>query len=174
MARSSTEALVEPAILEWARTSAGLSVEEAAASLQSKPEKVVAWEEGAESPSMAQLRKMATVYKRMLSDFYLPAVPEEEALPHDFRRMPGEVAYHYSRALRLQLRLAHQRRVLALDLAADLDQEVPALRGRLTVNTDTETTGAEFAPRSFANRAILRSQLRRTRPASSPMSMALG
>jgi Zn-dependent peptidase ImmA (M78 family)/DNA-binding XRE family transcriptional regulator len=143
MARS-TEALVEPKILEWARMSAGLSVEEAADALQSNPEKVAAWENGDESPSMAQLRKMATVYRRMLSDFYLPAVPEEDALPHDFRRMPGEVAYHYSRALRFQLRLAHQRRVLALDLAADLDQEVPALKGRLTINADTESTGAEL------------------------------
>jgi Zn-dependent peptidase ImmA (M78 family) len=143
MARS-TEALVEPAILEWARSSAGLSVEEAAAGLQSKPEKVAAWESGTESPSMAQLRKMATLYKRMLSDFYLPAVPEEEALPHDFRRLPGEVAHHYSRALRVQLRFAHQRRVLALDLASDLDEEVPALRGRLRVNADTEKTGAEL------------------------------
>jgi transcriptional regulator with XRE-family HTH domain len=107
MARS-TEALVEPKILEWARMSAGLSVAEAADALQSNPEKVAAWEDGDESPSMAQLRKMAIVYRRMLSDFYLPAVPEEEALPHDFRRMPGEVAYHYSRALRFQLRLAHQ------------------------------------------------------------------
>jgi Zn-dependent peptidase ImmA (M78 family) len=143
MARS-TEALVEPAILEWARSTAGLSVEEAAASLQSKPEKVLAWETGDESPSMAQLRKMAAVYKRMLSDFYLPAVPDEEALPHDFRRLPGEVAHNYSRALRVQLRLAHQRRVLALDLASDLDEEVPALQGRLRINADTESTGAEL------------------------------
>jgi Zn-dependent peptidase ImmA (M78 family) len=143
MARS-TEALVEPAILEWARSSAGLSVEEAAAGLQSKAEKVAAWENGTESPSMAQLRKMATLYKRMLSDFYLPAVPEEEALPHDFRQLPGEVAHHYSRALRVQLRFAHQRRVLALDLASDLDEEVPALQGRLRVNADTEKTGAEL------------------------------
>jgi Zn-dependent peptidase ImmA (M78 family) len=143
MARS-TEALVEPEILAWARETAGLPVEEAAASLQIKPEKVVAWENGIESPSMAQLRKMATLYRRMLSDFYLPAVPEEEALPHDFRRLPGEVAHNYSRALRFQLRLAHQRRVLALDLAADLDEDMPALQGRLRVNADTERTGAEL------------------------------
>ena len=107
MARS-TEAIVEPSILTWARATAGLSIEEAANSLQTKPEKVQAWEEGEESPSMAQLRKMATAYKRILSDFYLPAAPREEPLPHDFRRLPGEVALHYSRALRYQLRLARQ------------------------------------------------------------------
>ena len=59
MAPRSTEALVEPAILNWARSSAGLSIEEAAHSLQTKPEKITAWEGGEASPSMSQLRKMA-------------------------------------------------------------------------------------------------------------------
>jgi Zn-dependent peptidase ImmA (M78 family)/transcriptional regulator with XRE-family HTH domain len=140
----SNEALVEPAILIWARSSAGVSVEEAAASLQTKPERVQAWENGEASPSMAQLRKMASTYKRMLSDFYLAAVPEEDALPHDFRRLPGEIASRYSRALRYQLRLARQRRDLALDLAAELEMELPSFTAHLQVNDDTEGTGAKL------------------------------
>ncbi len=140
----STEALVEPDILRWARATAGLSVEEAASSLQTKPEKVQAWEEGGEHPSMSQLRRMAAAYRRLLSDFYLPKPPEEEPLPHDFRRLPGEVAFRYSKALRYQLRAARQRRALALDLAAELDTEIPVLFGRLEVNGDPESTGAEL------------------------------
>jgi Zn-dependent peptidase ImmA (M78 family) len=143
MARS-TEALVEPDILKWARSTAGFSIEEAASSLQTKPEKVVAWEGGAESPSMSQLRKMALAYRRLLSDFYLPAPPAEDAIPHDFRRLPGEVAFQYSRALRYQLRLACQRRELALDLAAELDDELPTLSGHLELNPDPEKAGAEL------------------------------
>jgi Zn-dependent peptidase ImmA (M78 family) len=143
MARS-TEALVEPAILVWARSSSGLSIDEAASSLQTKAEKVRAWEQGEESPSMAQLRKMAATYKRLLSDFYLPKPPEEAPLPHDFRRLPGEVAFRYSRALRYQLRLARQRRALALDLAGELGIELPKLSGRLELNGDPERTGAEL------------------------------
>jgi Zn-dependent peptidase ImmA (M78 family) len=122
MPARSTEALVEPAILAWARSSAGLSVDEAAHSLQT----------------------MATTYRRLLSDFYLPEPPKEDPIPHDFRRLPGEVAFRYSRALRYQLRLAHQRRELALDLAAELETEIPDLSSRLTVNADTEGTGAEL------------------------------
>jgi Zn-dependent peptidase ImmA (M78 family) len=143
MARS-IEALVEPDILKWARSTAGFSIEEAASSLQTKPEKVAAWEDGAESPSMSQLRKMAVAYKRLLSDFYLPAVPADDAIPHDFRRLPGEVAFRYSRALRYQLRLARQRRELALELAAELDDELPILSGRLRPDSDPETAGAEL------------------------------
>jgi Zn-dependent peptidase ImmA (M78 family)/transcriptional regulator with XRE-family HTH domain len=144
MPARSTEALVEPAVLAWARSSAGLSLEEAAHSLQAKPERVLAWEEGNEHPSMSQLRRMAATYKRLLSDFYLPEPPKDDPLPHDFRRLPGEVAFRYSRALRYQLRLARFRRELALDLAADLETEIPVLSARLNLRDDPERAGAEI------------------------------
>ena len=82
--------MVEAPILKWARDTAGLTPEEAARSLQTNEAKVLAWEQGDERPSMPQLRKVATVYKRQLSDFYLPAPPDEGPLPHDFRRLPGD------------------------------------------------------------------------------------
>jgi Zn-dependent peptidase ImmA (M78 family) len=93
---------------------------------------------------MSQLRRMATAYKRLLSDFYLAQPPQEAPTPHDFRRMPGEVALRYSRALRYQLRLARQRRELALDLAAQLETEFPAIEAHLNHNDDPEATGAEI------------------------------
>ena len=83
-------------------------------------------------------------YRRLLSDFYLPRPPEEDLLPHDFRRLPGEVALRYSKALRYQLRLARQRRALALDFAAELDNDIPVLSARLQINDDPEKTGTEL------------------------------
>ena len=145
MRARSTEAEVESAILAWARSTAGLSVEEAAHSLQTRPERVIEWEAGERHPSMAQLRKMAAVYKRLLSDFFLPAPPEEDPIPHDFRRLPGEIANLYSRALRYQLRLARQRRELALDLAAELEADLPTLpHFDLGLSANTEETGAQL------------------------------
>lgn len=143
MARSSPT-VVDPAILVWARSTAGLSIEEAAARIHTKVERVQDWEQGDDAPSMAQLRRMAGIYKRMLSDFFLAAVPQEEPLPHDFRRLPGEVAGRYSRALRIQLRLASERRQLALDLSSDLDTDLPKLTGRLSMDADPETAGGEL------------------------------
>ena len=143
MARSS-DTVVDPAILIWARSTSGLSIEEAAARIPTKPERMVEWENGEGAPSMSQLRKMAGIYKRLLSDFFLPTVPQEDPLPHDFRRLPGEIAGRYSRALRVQLRMASERRQLALDLAAELDSELPKVAGRLRSDDDPETTGAEL------------------------------
>jgi Zn-dependent peptidase ImmA (M78 family) len=137
MAARSTEAIVEPRILKWARETVGLSPEEAARKLQTKDEKVLAWEAGDERPSMPQLRKMAIAYKRQLSDFYLPAPPDEAPLPHDFRRLPGDGVFHYSRPLRYQLRQAGQRRELAIDLAAEQDLELHDLPVmQIAENTD--------------------------------------
>lgn len=131
MASRSTVAIVAPPILQWARKAAGLTPGEAARSLQIKDQKVIAWEKGTERPSMPQLRKMAIVYKRLLSDFYLPAPPDEAPLPHDFRRLPGDGVFHYGRTLRYQLRQAQQRRDLALDLATEQDvafRELPVIQ----------------------------------------------
>jgi Zn-dependent peptidase ImmA (M78 family) len=140
MASRSTVAIVAPPILQWARKTAGFTPGEAARSLQIKEQKVLAWEKGTERPSMPQLRKMALVYKRLLSDFYLPAPPDEAPLPHDFRRLPDDGFFHYGRMLRYQLRQARQRRDLALDLATEQDvafRELPVIQ----IAGDTEGLG---------------------------------
>jgi transcriptional regulator with XRE-family HTH domain len=137
-----TEALVKPDVLRWARETAGLSQEEAARSLQVKEARIQTWEEGERRPSMSQLRKMAAVYKRLLSDFYIPKPPTEKTLPHDFRRLPSEGSFSYSRSLRYQLRQAQHRRGLALDLAAEQEiafSELP----RIEPEGDAESIGKQ-------------------------------
>ena len=69
-------ASVKPAILEWARTSAGFTLDAAAAALKIDLASLVAWEAGSDDrPSVPQLRNMATLYKRPLAVFYLQEVP---------------------------------------------------------------------------------------------------
>lgn len=77
--------LVNPALLKWARESAGYSVGELAASIQRKPGDIASWESGEDAPSFAQLRRLAGRVKRSVAVFYLPAVPAEPPLPRDFR-----------------------------------------------------------------------------------------
>ena len=135
------QAFVEPAVLLWARETAGYSVEEVADRLRKEPEIVSAWEEGSERPLMGQLRRLADLYKRSLSDFYLPRPPKDRPLPHDFRRAPGEVALVYSPALRRQLRLAQERRDLAFSLYEELDELPPTFSERVSASADPEAVG---------------------------------
>ena len=118
-------ALVRPKLLTWARESAAYSVEEAAKKLQVKPERLAAWEScGKEEarPTIKQLRKMATVYKRPLSVFYLQEVPKKFQVLRHFRRLPGDGLREYSPELVSEMRFAQQRRALALDLMSDLEE----------------------------------------------------
>lgn len=138
---AAVRAKVRPELLEWGRTSAGFAVDEAAAKAAVAPEQVVAWEAGKDRPTINQLRKLAKAYKRPISLFYLSAVPRDFQPPHDFRRLPGEVAHTYSPALRLEIRAAYQRRELALSLLEELEQEPQRFARQASIEEDPETVG---------------------------------
>jgi Zn-dependent peptidase ImmA (M78 family)/DNA-binding XRE family transcriptional regulator len=138
-------AMVEPAVLRWARETAGVAVEDAARRIQVKPEALAAWEAGEAHPTMTKLRTLANVYKRPLSVFFLPQPPAEPPLNiHDFRQLPGIVAGAVSSTLRIQLRRARERRELALDLIQDLEQPLPAFEVRATLDHNAEELGAKL------------------------------
>lgn len=86
---------VNPDILVWARETAGLTSEEAAAKLKLAPargmsatERLAALESGDASPTRAMLRRMAERYRRPLITFYLAAPPRLGARGEDFRTLP--------------------------------------------------------------------------------------
>jgi transcriptional regulator with XRE-family HTH domain len=105
-------------------------------------EQLQAWEAGEDHPTLVQLRAIAALYKRPFSDFYLDAPPEEAPFPHDFRRLPGEVALNYSPVLRYQMRLAQSRRDIFLELANDMAGKVPPFGFRATMDEEPESRRA--------------------------------
>ena len=155
--RRKTEALVEPDVLRWARETAGLSPEEAAHSLQVKDKRIQAWESGQKRPSMPQLRKMATVYKRLLSDFYLPSPPPENPLPHDFRRLPSEGVFSYSRPAQAWRRASLPKRNRSL--------VTPPVKFRILKIHAAETRPGKHTPRWEAP------DFPRQRPAHCPLTL---
>lgn len=134
------EAIVKPNLLIWARESAGLSVEEAASKARIKPEHLVAWEQGVLRPTINQLRTLGNIYKRPLAVFYLPTPPKEFSALRDFRRLPGEVVGTESPQLRLEVRNAHYRRDMALDLYADLGESPRELSAITSLANGPEET----------------------------------
>jgi hypothetical protein len=59
----------------------------------------------------------------------------------DLRRLPGTGPRHFSPALQLEIRAATERRELALDLAADLDEELPHFALQAEITEDPEAVG---------------------------------
>ena len=86
---------VNPAILRWARETAGLTPEEAAKKLQLRPARGVpavhrlnALEAGEDIPTRPMLVTMAAKYRRPLLTFYLSAPPRRADRGQDFRTLP--------------------------------------------------------------------------------------
>jgi Zn-dependent peptidase ImmA (M78 family) len=59
----------------------------------------------------------------------------------DLRRLPGTGQRHYSPALQFEIRTANERRELALELAADLEQDIPRFSLSATEREDPEQVG---------------------------------
>jgi Zn-dependent peptidase ImmA (M78 family) len=136
------KAMVVPAVLAWARETAGFPLDEAAAKLGIDAARVTAWEAGEESPSIPQLRKMAATYKRPLAVFYLPEPPKTFQAMHDFRRLPDFGPRRFSPGLTLEIRNAQQRRALALELFEDSQTIPPTFDLRANNRGDPEEVGA--------------------------------
>ena len=86
---------VNPAIMVWARETAGLTQEEAGRKLglrdssrSSAVEKLARIERGQKEPSRPQLIKMAGQYRRPLLTFYLSKPPQKGNRGVDFRTLP--------------------------------------------------------------------------------------
>jgi len=116
-------ALVTPALLEWARTSIGLSLDEAARRSQVKKERLEKWENGGLQPTINQARNAAELYKRPLAVFYLPEPPKDFSAMRDFRRFPGDIIPETSYPLHVEIRLTQQRREIVIELLDELGIE---------------------------------------------------
>lgn len=138
------KALVKPELLVWARESAGLTVDQAAKGITKDPQKLAAWERGDDRPSVSQLRRLATKYKRPLAVFYLSEPPIDFEPLRDFRRLPGEIAGVLSPALRAEIRFARERRDLGLELYDELGQQPPRFELRSTMARDPEELGEQI------------------------------
>ena len=90
-----SKVIVNPAILRWARETAGLGLEDAARKIRlsrtkefAAVERLEALESGDAAPTRALLVRMAKQYRRPLLTFYLSDVPEKGDRGNDYRTLP--------------------------------------------------------------------------------------
>lgn len=77
---------VVPSVMKWLRESMELEIEEVGKAIEVPAEIIVRWETGEKRPTLNDLLKLADVYKRPVSAFYLPYPMKEPASPTDYRR----------------------------------------------------------------------------------------
>ena len=136
---ASPKALVTPKLLVWAREKSHLPLEAAAKKLGVKSHQLEAWEAGDDHPTMKQLYKISHIYQRPLSFFYLDELPKDFSVAiTDFRRQSVRDDLPYE--LIKELRLAQERRLVALELLQEADEQPPDFPylNSLDLNTDVE------------------------------------
>lgn len=121
--RAVQRAHIKGDILRWARETMNLDIPEAARKIGVNPDRLSQCETGQALLTLRQLRNAATAYKRPLAAFFLPDVPKDFHVPHDFRRTPGEPERAFSPELTTAIREAQYRRTLAIELAEDIPEK---------------------------------------------------
>ncbi|MBM3141600.1 MAG: ImmA/IrrE family metallo-endopeptidase [Chloroflexi bacterium] len=106
MPRKTPEIAISPAVLEWARISAGFSYDDVARRLGISIEKILTWGKEHEPVHLRvrQLEDLAHYFKRPMAALLLLEPPDEPNPPRDFRR-----AVHRDAPLSPSIRLAIRR-----------------------------------------------------------------
>lgn len=127
---------VNPEVLVWARKNSSLDIGIVSEKIKVKLEQIQAWENGTEKPSIAQLRKLANVYKFPISVFFLSVVPNNFSVMKDFRRLPEYMPTQFSQRLQLEIRKVQQRRETAIELKSALTEELPMFKEKINMDVD--------------------------------------
>ena len=80
------KAYITPNVLKWARESAKMTEETAAAKVSVTFDKFKEWEEGTSQPTIRQAQTLAKAYKRPFALFFLPEIPRDFHPLQDFRK----------------------------------------------------------------------------------------
>lgn len=161
---------ITPAVISWARESAGLGPDQAAHKLTVSRATLDGWETGEKPPTIKQLRKAAKAYRRPLAVLLLPSPPTDFSPLQDFRRTSAaetskspELVSEVKRALTqrevfLELGEVAPTSVVSSDDIPRLDQgtspEVAGSRLRETLGLDSIPSSLWSRPGEALNRCI--------------------
>lgn len=135
---------VNPDVLVWARKNSSLDIDIAASKIKVKIEQLLAWESGDDKPSIAQLRKLANIYKFPISVFFLSVVPKNFSVMKDFRHLPEYMPAKFSRQLQLEIRKVQQRRETAIELQSSLVDEISTFDKKVSLEDDVRNSALKI------------------------------
>ena len=145
---------INPAILVWARETAGLELDEAADRLgfvrptkaESAAQRLLAFESGERTPTRNQLLKFASVYRRPLLAFYMKQPPLKGERGDDFRQTAGRVSRRDNSLLDTLLRDIRARQEMVKSLLEDEEEprDLPFV-GSAAIDQEADAVAASIA-----------------------------
>ena len=103
---------VTPTLITWARTRAGLTIEEASKSFK----RIQAWEDGEAFPTYPQLEQLADTFKVPVAVFFFPEPPAVPDIGETFRTLPAAEFERIPGRMRLLLRKAKALQLNLMEL----------------------------------------------------------
>ena len=125
------KANITPNVLKWARESARMSEEIAAAKVSVTVAKLVEWESGDSQPTIRQAQILAKSYKRPFALFFLPDIPRDFQPLQDFRKNGSKELTTSSIFI---IREIQQKQAWISDVYVEDNEEKLAFFGRFTIN----------------------------------------
>lgn len=141
---------VTPALIVWARTRAGYSLDE----VREHFKYIEEWEAGEASPSYPQLEKMAERFKIPIAVFFFPQPPEIPAVSESFRTLPEQEFERLPRRIRYLLRKAKAFQINLVELTGGQNPAPRSILRDLSFRANTSITAMANRVRDYLGVSI--------------------
>ena len=157
----SVKALINPKVLKWVREKRiNVTDTYAAEKLRIEPDQLRAWENDIEKPSVAQLKKIAKLYKTHISIFYLPEPPKSFLPLTDYRVLPKSKAPDQEQKYRLNVNIveAYERRERLIEFYQLLEESPSTVTLAFDIQTDPKQAAQKITDFLEFNRKQLQQE----------------
>jgi Zn-dependent peptidase ImmA (M78 family)/transcriptional regulator with XRE-family HTH domain len=135
---------VTPALITWARTRAGLSIEDA-----KNFGKIDEWERGESSPTYPQLESLANALKVPVAVFFFPEPPNVPDIAQTFRTLPDTEFEQIPGRVKLLLRKAKAFQLNLMELTRGSNPASHVITKDLSFSSDANLVAAANQLRSY-------------------------
>lgn len=135
------KAYINPKVLNWARKTAKMTAEDAAAKVNISLERYQSWESGEDQPTIKQAQKLAHVFRRPFALFFFPEIPKDFQPLQDFRKK-GSVDLGTGSAFIIREIL--QKQSWIAELNQESGENPSSFVGRFSINNKSEEVAADI------------------------------
>lgn len=132
---------IEPAVMQWLRSSSGWTPVEVSKRLGVQEDAYLKMENGEKKPTLRQVELLAKAFRRPVAAFLLSTPPEEPSLPTDFRLIPTDKR-EFSKKLRRVFRRARWLQGSSQELMNNLSFNIAPNLSKHTISDNPATVAA--------------------------------
>ena len=145
------KAYITPNVLKWARESARMTEETAAAKVSVKVDRLKEWEAGTSQPTIKQAQTLAKAYNRPFALFFLPEIPRDFQPLQDFRKSGSKSLTTSSIFI---IREIQQKQAWISDVYSENQEEKLDFVGRFSIEDDPQSVAKDILDTLKINPAL--------------------